>query len=247
MHDKRWRTFGSAYPSTPIEQQFAADVAALVLIDMQKYYAEPEGPFGTALMKEYPQSAEYLFTRLHGVVTPTLARLIDVFRRRRRPVVHVTIAAVGGSPDDPIESGLSPQVLRRGGPRPHLRPGQPWSEIVTELNPVPGEAIVVKTGRSAFTSTGIDQILRNLGVEHVAIGGFATNGCVELTARDAADRGYETFLVEDGCAGFDDRSHLTTMANFELMDGTILEADALVANLRGDQDLLNRPPEAGKG
>jgi nicotinamidase-related amidase len=34
------------------------------------------------------------------------------------------------------------------------------------------------------------------------VGGLATNGCVDLTARDAADLGYETFVLEDGCVTF---------------------------------------------
>ena len=52
-------------------------------------------------------------------------------------------------------------------------------------------------------STGLESYLRNSGVNSVYITGLATDVCVKFTALDAADLGFETFVVSDGCRGVD--------------------------------------------
>ncbi|MEO1227194.1 MAG: isochorismatase family cysteine hydrolase, partial [Pseudomonadota bacterium] len=69
-----------------------------------------------------------------------------------------------------------------------------------EVVPQGDELVVDKTSAGTFNSTPLDQILRNMGVDRLLVCGIVTEGCVELTARDAADRGYYVTLVEDACA-----------------------------------------------
>jgi len=52
-------------------------------------------------------------------------------------------------------------------------------------------------------STGLEDYLRERGVDTVHIAGLATNICVEATALDACQLGFQTFVVEDGCRGID--------------------------------------------
>ena len=59
-------------------------------------------------------------------------------------------------------------------------------------------ADVIET--NTFNSTSIDQLLRNMGINRLWVTGIVTEGCVEMTARDAADRGLLVTLVSDGCA-----------------------------------------------
>lgn len=61
-------------------------------------------------------------------------------------------------------------------------------------------------------STGLGDYLRGKGVESVWIAGVATDYCVQATALDARELGFETYLIEDGCRGV------------ELNDGDIAEA-----------------------
>ena len=44
--------------------------------------------------------------------------------------------------------------------------------------------------------------MRNLNLETLVISGMATDMCVETTARDAADRGYNVIVAEDAVATF---------------------------------------------
>lgn len=49
------------------------------------------------------------------------------------------------------------------------------------------------------SSTGLDGLLRALGIERVVIGGLALDYCVAATARDAARLGFTTIIVPDAC------------------------------------------------
>ena len=46
-------------------------------------------------------------------------------------------------------------------------------------------------------STGLDQYLKNLGVQQVYVVGLATDYCVKFTATDAAELGFETIVIRD--------------------------------------------------
>ncbi|MFQ5806018.1 MAG: bifunctional nicotinamidase/pyrazinamidase [Phycisphaerae bacterium] len=48
-------------------------------------------------------------------------------------------------------------------------------------------------------STGLDDYLKERSVRDVYVLGLATDYCVKFTALDAADLGFRTFLIEDGC------------------------------------------------
>ena len=48
-------------------------------------------------------------------------------------------------------------------------------------------------------STGLADYLKGRGVKRVYVMGLATDYCVKFTALDAAEQGFETWLVEDGC------------------------------------------------
>ena len=80
-------------------------------------------------------------------------------------------------------------------------------EILPELAPVGDELVFSKTSSSAFSTTDIERVLGNLGVRHLVMTGLVTDGCVELTARDAADRGFSVTLVEDACCSSTPEAH----------------------------------------
>jgi nicotinamidase-related amidase len=63
-----------------------------------------------------------------------------------------------------------------------------------------GEPIIDKPGRSAFTHTDFDLLIRNKGVKKLVVVGVTTDVCVHTTIRDADDRGLECLLVREGCA-----------------------------------------------
>jgi biuret amidohydrolase len=73
-------------------------------------------------------------------------------------------------------------------------------------------------------------VLRNLGRDRLWFTGVVTEGCVEMTARTAADRGFFTTLVSDGCASSTRVAHEDALQR--MTDGGLIKArtaDELVA------------------
>ncbi len=81
-----------------------------------------------------------------------------------------------------------------------FRPGTPGAEISPRIRPEPGEPVVVKYAPNGFLNTGLDEMLKALGVEKLIVCGMMTHMCVDATVRAAADRGYAVDLVADACA-----------------------------------------------
>lgn len=57
-----------------------------------------------------------------------------------------------------------------------------------------------KHGLNAFSGTNLDNILKELGVEEIAVIGVVTSLCIDSTARSAHERGYRVYFPKD-CIG----------------------------------------------
>ena len=80
--------------------------------------------------------------------------------------------------------------------------GQPGWQIIEELLPQPGEAVIDKPGKGAFYQTDLDLMLRNRGIETLLVCGVTTEVCVHTTVREANDRGYRCIVVGDCCGSY---------------------------------------------
>ena len=87
-----------------------------------------------------------------------------------------------------------PSQLLKEKENPHDR------EIVEELKPQPKDIVFQKRRPDAFVGTDLDLILRSKGVRTILIGGVATEGGVEGTARSGRNLGYDIVVLKD-CVG----------------------------------------------
>jgi nicotinamidase-related amidase len=79
--------------------------------------------------------------------------------------------------------------------------GTPGVELMPGLEE-PGDLVVPRlTGMTPFTSTPLDQILRNLGIKTVVATGVSVNLGIYGMALSAVDLGYQVVLVRDAVAG----------------------------------------------
>ena len=62
---------------------------------------------------------------------------------------------------------------------------------------LPEDLLVPKARLDAFHNTGLDTLLRSMGVTRLAIAGIITNACVETTTRAAAMRDYFVTILAD--------------------------------------------------
>jgi len=204
---------------------------ALLIVDMQNY-CTPASDRGRHMRRHAPALAEAFFAQIKDVVIPNQRRLLEFWRAHRLRVVYLTAGAF--LPDG---SDLTGRRHRRDterlialGQNEHMHPETSDYQILNELRPRPGELVVRKNSVGAFNSTAIDQILRNMGITGLVIVGVITEGCVETTARDAADRGYDCVLVEDGCASDLGRAtHEGALLSFARMFGEVRTTDEVLA------------------
>ena len=200
--------------------------AALVIIDMQYATGSRQGALGRTLKAQGSNVADYRFARIETTVLPSIIRLRAHFHRIGQPVLHVTLGAAQSDASD------APRHMRKLLASCNNHVGSRDHEILDELKPVAGEHVLRKTTVGAFASTAIDSLLRSLSVDQLYMVGVSTNMCVETTAREAADRGYQVTLVEDACGTTLEDLHHVTMRNFQRLFGRVGSTDQSLAELQ---------------
>jgi len=180
----------------PFAYTFDPEHTALIVIDMQRDFAEPGG-FGESLGNDV--------SRIQAIV-PTVARLIEGFRRAGLTIIHTQEC------HRPDLSDLPPAKRDRGNPKLRigdmgpmgrvLIAGEPGTAIIPECAPIHGEIVIEKPGKGAFYATPLGDILHLKGITHLVFAGVTTEVCVQTTMREANDRGYVCLLAEDATESY---------------------------------------------
>ena len=204
--------------------------AALLVIDMQNYGCSPEVGLPLLLSERHPEIARYYLPRVTETVIPNALRLLEGFRAAGRPVVFTRHGPLLADGSDMIARRRRRDVdaLASTGTPALWHRGTFEHELIASLAPASGELVLDKNTSSAFNSTGIEWLLRNMDVETLVVAGMATDMCVETTARDAADRGFNTILVEDATATFFEHHHRAALSGFARVFGQVWDTDRVL-------------------
>lgn len=199
---------------------------ALVVIDMQNYTAHPSGWMGRVAEAEGQGSAlAERWSSVEAILEP-IARAQTAFRELGAEVIHVRVAHLTRN----LRDGNRARPTRLS--QVPLEPSD--DDFVAPVGPVGDEIVFSKTTNSVFNSTVIDMVLKNLDVDQLVFAGIVTQGCVELSARDAADRGYQVTILSDACASSTTALHddaLSRMNRTRLI--SISGSGDVVAELKG--------------
>jgi len=180
------------------------DVNALVIVDVQNDFC-PGGALAVPEGDEVVPVANRLMPRFDLVVAT----------QDWHPADHVSFAAnhPGREPLEVIEVDGLEQTLWPV----HCVQGTPGASLHRGLNLVGVERVFRKGGDPRVDSysgffdngrrgaTGLDEYLKERGVEELYLCGLATNVCVRATALDAVELGYTAYVIEDACRGVDIR------------------------------------------
>jgi nicotinamidase-related amidase len=142
-----------------------------------------------------------ILSRLGEAAGPLLscaADAIAIVRGHGGQIGYVRVAFEDADYDAvPPHSRFAP-LLAAAGPAMHS--DSPATAVHDTVAPEPGDMTVRKTRVGAFSTTDLDQQLRDRGISTLILAGISTSGVVLSTVRDAADRDYQVLVLADGCA-----------------------------------------------
>ena len=183
----RLEVFDSISPAT----------TALLVIDMQRAWTDPEGPW------YFPEAR---------VVIPQINRLAGTVRDGGGRVVWVQhVTGLPGTPDywaSYLDHFVS--ETQREGAMAAIQEGSPFRDLDGALDVQTVDMTVAKKRYSAMirTSSNLEWILREQDIDTVIVAGVQTNMCVESTARDAMMLDFKVFLPHDASGARTPEDHL---------------------------------------
>ncbi|QSL93425.1 cysteine hydrolase [Ectopseudomonas toyotomiensis] len=83
---------------------------------------------------------------------------------------------------------------------PFLAPDSAGASIHPQVQPLPGEAVVLKHQINAFLGTDLKAQLDAAGIEQITLVGAMSHMCIDAAARASADFGYATAVIHNACA-----------------------------------------------
>jgi len=109
--------------------------------------------------------------------------------------------------------------------------GTPGAAFYDPVKPAEGDLVVKKFRYSGFYGTQLENLLRALGRDTIAITGVATNVCCDSTARDGAMRDFKVLFLSDCNASFTQEEQQATLNNFDKHFGVVMDSKTLMAKL----------------
>jgi nicotinamidase-related amidase len=201
--------------------------AALLVLDMQNYFLEPES---------------HAFTPSAPAIVPNILELIEMARKFDMMIIftkHVNDDKNAGMmgkwwkdvlKDGSWESGISKTVGLYNGKtvREDKETGRQGDRETEEPEIW---KIINKSQYDAFYYTDLEEYLRSKNIEQVIITGLMANLCCETTVRSAFVRGFEVFFPVDATAAYNREFHLSTFKNLGFGFCPILKTSDLIKSL----------------
>jgi nicotinamidase-related amidase len=151
-------------------------------------------------------------------IIPNIKKLADFCRSRGIPVIYVNDQHLKG--DKEFDLWVE-----------HAMAGTRGGEVIPELGAKEGDYVLSKRRYSGFFATGLDLLLRELGVDEIIITGLLTNLCVLHTAADAYFRSYKIAIPEDGVEALTQEDQESALSYMEKFYGVkVLKTEELMVN-----------------
>jgi nicotinamidase-related amidase len=113
-------------------------------------------------------------------------------------------------------------------------------DLVAEVAPRQGDHFILKPRYSAFDSTPLELLLRQLETERLLLAGAATEMCVMQTALAARGLDFKVTVLADTCTCIDERHERIALTYLEEVVGVRVEPAGYAAHSGGV-----RPPDSG--
>jgi nicotinamidase-related amidase len=179
---------------------------ALLLIDFINDIVHPEGksPSCAKFIKDYQ-----VHQKANNVIT--------FARKQQIPIILIKVGFLHHEAQISTHSKLFSKA------REHkIFSLNTWgTEFHADLSACQNDLTLVKTRISAFHGTSLESILRVLERDSVILAGCSTSMAIQSTARDAHDRDFQVFIIEDACGDRDIESHNASLKTISLIAKTV--------------------------
>lgn len=192
------------------------DNTALIVVDMQNIWVHPRGA------RYLPMSED---------IVPRIQELLRFCRANGVPVIYLHTTKRKDLADAGIFADIKPQTHDADNEWSNFE-GSPGAEIYEAVKPAPSDILVKKFRYSGFYGTQLENLLRALGRDTIAITGVATNVCCDSTARDGAMRDFKVLFLSDCNASFSTAEQEATLSNFDKHFGVVMNSKALLEKLQ---------------
>jgi nicotinamidase-related amidase len=158
---------------------------ALLLIGFQRDYFDPDGILYSVVEESH---------RVSGTLGHTL-RVIEAFKDT--PMVMVNTPIVFSETYRELENPIG--ILKTIRDVEAFKMGTSGAETIDEISGYGDRIIEVqgKVGFNAFSHTHLEELLRSNGVQRVLLAGCVTSICVNATALQAFESGFEVTILSD--------------------------------------------------
>lgn len=172
---------------------------ALVVLDMIE---DLVGPSRTLAGNPLPDRVE------ECRIAENINTAIGAARRRGEPVIFVNLGFAEGYDDWPASSN----IFAPAKPNSALRRDTPGTKIINAVDVASSDVVLSKPRVSPFYNTGLEVLLRTLGVDAVVLAGVATEHVVLAGARDGHDRDLMVTVLTDCCTSANDELKSSALA-----------------------------------
>ena len=155
---------------------------ALLVIDAQNWVMDEKNR----------QPRPEFYADVKSFVIPDIMRLLAHGRRHGVEIIYTVMENLT---EDGRDRGLDYKLSNF-----FIARGSRDAKVIDALAPGRDELVIPKTSSSLFNSTNFEYLIRNIGIDTIAVTGFLTDQCIDHTIRDGADRGFHMISVSDACA-----------------------------------------------
>ena len=155
--------------------------------------------------------------------TPKMTEFLAKMRELDVPIVHLQL----------INKEDDPRAERYDGWLPVTK-GSDGARIMAEFLS-DGDVVVEKNKDSGFYETDLDERLKEMAVDTVAITGMQTQICVQTTAADGFFRGYNVIVPSDAVVSAREEDQTRALDWLRSYCATILTTEELVAAVQAGE------------
>jgi nicotinamidase-related amidase len=201
---------------------------ALVLIDLYRWVFGDSRPISVKdAMDEWPGTCG---PQAWDAI-PHLQRLLAAARAAEIPIAHVTGL-------NPLDSGIA-GWSNRGKRETDGYVADPTKvdrlrrrfDIIDEVAPLPGEAVIRKAAPSGFFGTLLMSHLHAHDVDGIILVGESTSGCVRATCVEGRSYRFKMTVVEECCFDRHRTAHAMNLFDMHQKYADVLGVDEVVGHL----------------